>query len=230
MPTNLLWKRSSVPLFALPLAILLGAAFIKLIVLKLVARARPGRWLLTPCPPWWAWFLGNPFRCWYARPVLERCGIRPGERVLELGSGPGVFTVPAGLRVGPRGRLMAMDLQPAMTRIAARRVRGARLANVDVCVGDAESLPLADASIDRAILVTSLAEIADRQRALREVWRVLRPGGTLSITEEFMDPHYLFCRETTRCAEACGFCDRQLHGGLWLYTLNYLKPLDAVVA
>jgi ubiquinone/menaquinone biosynthesis C-methylase UbiE len=59
--------------------------------------------------------------------------------------------------------------------------------------------------VDRALVVTVLPEISDQNRALAELWRVLKPGGLLSITEEFIDPDYPFPFETIRRVEAAGF-------------------------
>jgi ubiquinone/menaquinone biosynthesis C-methylase UbiE len=84
------------------------------------------------------------------------------------------------------------------------RVRQAGLTNIETYVASAYALPLEDASINRAFLITVLPEIPDPVRALVEVRRVLRPGGVLSVTEEFHDPHYHCETETVRLAEAAG--------------------------
>jgi len=156
-------------------------------------------------------------------PVLDRVGIRPGEHVLELGPGPGIFTVEAARRVGPEGRLVAVDIQPEMIAQVQKRVREAGLANVETQVSDAYHLPLDDESVDRAFLVTVLPEIPDRQRALAELRRVLKPDGVLSITEEFLDPDYPLARTTIRWAKEAGFELAERHGNWWVYTLNFRK-------
>jgi ubiquinone/menaquinone biosynthesis C-methylase UbiE len=155
------------------------------------------------------------------RSVLDRVGICPDERVLELGPGPGAFTVDAARRAGLEGRLVAVDIQPAMIARVEQRVREAGLDNVETRVASAYHLPLEDASVDRAFLITVLPEILDRVRALAELRRVLKPGGVLSITEEFLDPDYLFAFETVRLVEAAGFRLKQRMGNFWLYTLNF---------
>jgi ubiquinone/menaquinone biosynthesis C-methylase UbiE len=157
------------------------------------------------------------------RPVLDRTGIRPGERVLELGPGPGAFTVDAALRAGPEGRLIVVDIQPKMIAQVERRVRQAGLTNVETHVGSAHHLPLQNGCVDRAFLVTVLPEIPDRRLALAELHRVLRPGGALSVTEEFSDPDYLFLSETIRLVEAAGFRLAERYGTPWVYTANFRK-------
>jgi SAM-dependent methyltransferase len=203
------------------LAIVGGLAFFWVVVLKLVARLPFARG--TPCPASLSWLVRNPIRRRYMRPVLDRAGIQPGERVLELGPGPGAFTVEAAQRVGPQGRLIAVDIQPEMIAQARERVQEAGLTNVETHVADAYSLPLDDASMDRAFLVTVLPEIPNRGRALAELHRVIRPGGWLSISEEFLDPDYLFACETIRLVEAAGFSLEQHLGNFWIYTLNFRK-------
>jgi ubiquinone/menaquinone biosynthesis C-methylase UbiE len=152
---------------------------------------------------------------------LERVGIGPGERVLELGPGPGAFTGQAAGRVGPDGQLLALDIQPKMMAQVTRRVREAGLGNVMACVADAHHLPLSDASLDRAFLVTVLPEIPDPDLALAELRRVLGPGGVLSITEEFLDPDFLFAFETIRHAKGAGFRVDRRFGNMWRYTINF---------
>jgi SAM-dependent methyltransferase len=203
------------------LGITSGLLFFWLFPLKLLSRlaARFGK--SAPCPASLAWLVDNPIRRYYMRAVLDRVGIRPGERVLELGPGPGTLTVEAARRVGPAGQLIAVDIQPRMIAQMQERVRGAGLINVEPCVADACQLPLDDASVDRAFLIAVLPEIPDQAGALAELHRILKPHGSLSITEEFLDPDYVFAFETIRRAEAAGFKLDQRSGSFLLYTLNF---------
>ena len=206
------------------LSIFGGLAFTWLVGAKLLSRlaARMGRSM--PCPSALAWMLDNPFRRRFKRETLDRVGIRPGERVLELGPGPGAFTVDAARRVGPEGRLIAVDIQPKMIALVEARVREAGLDNVAMHVRSAYDLPLENDSVDRAFLITVLPEIPDQMRALAELRRVLKPGGVLSVTEQFTDPDYRFPFETLRTVEAAGFHREQWHGSLWAYTINFWVP------
>jgi ubiquinone/menaquinone biosynthesis C-methylase UbiE len=203
------------------LAVIGGLLFFWLFPLKLVSRLANRFGKSAPCPASLAWLVDNPIRRRYLRPVLDRVGIRPGERVLELGPGPGIFTVEAARRVGPEGELVAVDIQPEMIAQAEKRVREAGLTNVQAHIADACHLPLDDASVDRVFLVTVLPEIPDQVSALAELRRVLKPGGVLSITEEFLDPDYPFAFETIRRVEAAGFKLDQRFGSFLLYTLNF---------
>ncbi len=200
-----------------------GLVLFWLLPLKLLSRlaARLGK--SAPCPYALAWLVDNPFRRRYMRSILDRVDIHPGERVLELGPGPGAFTVDAARRAGPEGRVIAVDIQPQMITQVEQRVREAGLTNVETGVASAHDLPLEDGSVDRAFLVTVLPEIPDQARALAELRRVLEPGGVLSITEEFTDPDYPFPSETIRRAEAAGFNLAQRFGNWWRYTLNFRR-------
>ena len=205
------------------LGIIAGVLFFWLFPLKLISRLASRFGASAPCPAALSWLVYNPLRRWYMRPVLNRVGIRPGERVLELGPGPGAFTVEAARRAGPEGRLIAVDIQPAMIVQLERQIREAGLTNVETHVAGAYDLPLESESVERAFLVTVLPEIPDQDRALAELWRVIKPGGQLSITEEFIDPDYPFPFETIRRVEAAGFKPVQRLGNLWVYTINFRR-------
>lgn len=200
------------------------------LLLKLTKR--DGR--AAPCPASLSWFVDLPIRRRYMRPVLDRVGLKAGETVLELGPGPGAFTVDAARRLGPNGKLIAVDIQPRMISQVEERVRKEGLTNVETHVAGAYDLPIEDNSVDRAFLVTVLPEIPDPVRGLREVYRVLKPGSIFSTTEEFSDPDYPRRQTTIQWAEAAGFELTETFGTLWLYTLNFRKressPEQAVTA
>jgi ubiquinone/menaquinone biosynthesis C-methylase UbiE len=197
-----------------------GAAFFWLVVVRILAKVKGGR----PCPYAVSWLVKNPLRSYYMSRVLDRVGIRSGERVLELGPGPGAFTVEAARRTQPGGGLVAVDIQPEMISAVKREVEKAALDNVETHVASADQLPLNDNSVDRAFLITVLPEISDKERALAEIYRVIKPGGVLSITEEFLDPDYPLPRTTIRWVENAGFIFAGRHGNWWVYTLNFRKP------
>ena len=206
------------------LGIIGGVVFFLLFPLKLISRLANRLGHSMPCPASFSWIVNNPIRRRYMRPILDRVGICPGERVLELGPGPGTFTLDAAQRVGPGGRIVAVDIQPEMIAQLEARVQEAGLTNVETHAASAYDLPLDDDSVDRAFLVTVLPEIPDRARALAELRRVLKPGSVLSITEEFIDPDHLFAFETVRYVEAAGFRLERRFGNLLLNTLNFTVP------
>ena len=199
-----------------------GLIFFWFVVLKLAAKWMGGR--AAPCPSSLAWLVNHPIRRWYMRPILDRVGIQPGDTVLEVGPGPGTFTLDAAQRAGPEGTVFAVDIQPEMIARLEQRLQKAGTSNIETRVASAYELPIEDATIDRAFLVTVLPEIPDPVRALREIRRTLKPGGRISITEEFPDPDYPRQSTTNRWVQAAGFELEERHGNWWLYTLNFRNP------
>ncbi len=111
------------------------------------------------------------------RRALARAALRarPGERVIDVGCGPGFFLSELLAEVGPEGTLTGVDNSPDMLAFARRRTEGAE--NVALHEGDALSLPVPDGAFDAAICVQVLEYVDDAAGALRELHRVLQPGG-----------------------------------------------------
>jgi SAM-dependent methyltransferase len=194
-----------------------------LILLKLIYRLFARGGVRLPFPAMLPCLVDNPIRRWYARPVLDRVGIHPGETVLEVGPGPGIFMVEAAQRVGPDGRLIVVEERTDMVARLEQRLQEEGLTNVETHVANAYKLPVPDESVDRAFLVAILPEIPYQYGALDELRRVLKPGGLLSITEEFTDPDYAFPFEVVQLVEDVGFTRERYYGNFWNYTLNFGK-------
>ena len=209
--------------FAVALAVIVGCALIWLFPVKLVYRLKRRMGEPVACPPLFAWTLDLRVRRWQYRFVLDRLGLRSGMIVLEVGTGVGTFTIPAARRVGPTGKIIAVDIQSEMIAKLERNVRRASIANVATKVASAYEIPLEDSCVDCVFFVAVIGEIAEPQRALREAYRVLKPDGMLSVTEDFVDPDYNWPGETTRLIERAGFEITDRFGSFWLYTLNGRK-------
>jgi ubiquinone/menaquinone biosynthesis C-methylase UbiE len=110
--------------------------------------------------------------------LLRDAAVAPGQSVLDIGSGVGEPALSAARIVGPAGRVVGIDLSPAM--VVAARSATSGLANVEFRAADVESLDLPEASFDGALSRWSLMFAADRVRALRVVARLLVPGGVLA--------------------------------------------------
>jgi SAM-dependent methyltransferase len=104
-----------------------------------------------------------------------------GERVLDIACGTGIVSFPAARAVGPRGSVVGVDLSARMIDGAERRARDLRLSNCRFLRMDAETLALPDASFDVALCAFGLMYMPDPERALREMRRVLRPGGRIAL-------------------------------------------------
>jgi arsenite methyltransferase len=203
-----------------------GVLLYFLVGLKVQSRLAAALDRPRACPAAFSWVLEHPRRINQEVPqVLDRIGVYHGECVLEVGCGPGIYTVQAAPRLKPDGQLIAVDLQREMVERASERVRGAGIDNVEFYVADAHQLPLEDASVDRAFLVGVLPEIPDPQGALGELHRVLRPQGILSISEGFFDPDYRFAFETIRQVQQAGFEWVERFGNFWQYTINFRKAV-----
>ena len=189
--------------------------------LKLIMKLMKGRG--EPCPSSWSWIVDNPARRWDVRHALTRAGLCAGEMVLEVGPGPGASTVDAARRVGPEGRLIAVDIQPEMIAQVDALGREAEVTNVETHVASAYDLPVEDCTVDRAFLITVLPEIPDPVRALCELYRALKPGGVVSMTEAFLDPDYPRRKTRIAWAEAAGFELVERYGNWWNYTLNFRR-------
>jgi len=118
--------------------------------------------------------VGNPFRMG---------ALGEGETVVDVGCGSGVDTLIAGTMVGPQGWVVGVDMTPAMVERAQQCVLSARASNVRIEWGHAESLPLPDASVDTVISNGVVSLTPDKGDTFREIWRVLRPGGTLRMSD-----------------------------------------------
>jgi ubiquinone/menaquinone biosynthesis C-methylase UbiE len=158
------------------------------------------------------------------RIVLDRLSLRPGQKVLEIGPGPGRLLVPAAARVLPGGEVAGIDIQPAMIERLKRRADKAGVTNLEAILGDATQPHVPEAGFDVVFLCAALGEIPDRAAALAQCYRALKPQGVLSITEMFGDPHYQPRSLVRRLAEAAGFQLRFLRGGWWLFTADFVKP------
>ncbi len=158
------------------------------------------------------------------RATLDRFHIAEGDTVLELGPGPGYFSIEASRMAGPGGRVLCLDLQPGMAAILRKRLRAEGASAAQPVVGDAMRLPIASGSVDKAFLVAMFGEIPDRPAALAELRRVLRPGGILGFSEALTDPDYAFMSELEDLCRAYGFERLETRGQLLGYTMTFRAP------
>jgi ubiquinone/menaquinone biosynthesis C-methylase UbiE len=164
------------------------------------------------------WWRRNPSACPYNQrfwveaphPLITRPRLRealapaPGQHLLEVGPGTGYYALEVAGWVAPEGRLDVFDLQQEMLDHTLGRAGERGIENVVPTQGDARELPYEDATFDAAYLVTVLGEIPDQEAALRELGRVVKPGGRIVVGELFGDPHWVSPSRLRARAERAG--------------------------
>jgi SAM-dependent methyltransferase len=211
-----------------PKRIVLGtvAIFVLIqVVLRILRRAAPG-----PMPSRLAPLLTAPLRLrLFGNPerVLDRARVAPSMRILEVGPGPGVYTVPLARRVassGEDGSVTCLEVQPEMIEMLRERLRAAGIGNVEVVRGDGQRMPLPDESFDMVFLVDVVGEIPDKPAFFRECARVLKPGGALAVTEQISDPDFRAPNTVRTLAVEAGLREEGRVGlPWWTYTARYRK-------
>jgi ubiquinone/menaquinone biosynthesis C-methylase UbiE len=174
------------------------------------------------CPHQLAFLLEFGLRRFILSPdrLAERLELEEAARVLELGPGPGYFSSAVARRI-PGGYLMLVDLQREMLQKARAKLARAGLGNVGFVQANAAALPVRSGAWDCVFLVAVLGEVSDPRSCLREIHRVLRPGGLLSLTEQPGDPDFIALPDARELVEGVGFRLEKVYGGGKNYTASF---------
>lgn len=193
-----------------------------IVIIAIAAALAWGRRHPSPFPVAMTGMLEHPLRRRVMDPeaVVRGMALGPGMRVLEIGPGGGMFTAVLA-RQANGAAIVCLDVQPGMVEKVRTRL-GERAAGF--ACGDAAALPLAEQSIDRILLVSVLGEVPDRAAALRECFRVLRPGGIAVIAEALPDPDFIPPRRLAREAREAGFAASTRTGPWASYTQAFVRP------
>jgi len=201
----------------------LGVFLVWQVVIRLFRKKFP-----SPAPAFIGRFLDSDIRRKLQSPnkLIERSGIKQGMRVLEVGCGSGAFVTFVARAVGKTGKMFALDIQPAMlNQLKAKLTRPENrdIKNIKLILGSAYELPFEDSFLDLVYMVTVLQEIPDKEKALKEARRVLKPGGVLAVTELLPDPDYSLKSTTIKIGEEASFILDKALGNFWNYTVRFVK-------
>lgn len=214
------------------LLILQILACIALVILAWLVLVHPiakllRRFTRLPDPTFVIRLINNPIRRKFQPPgkVVDHVDIHDGMKVLELGPGTGFYTFEAAQRVGLSEYVYAVDIKPSVIGILKERTERKGVRNVITRVASADEIPLPSDSVDRVFMVHVLPEIPDKPKTLREIRRVLKREGSLTLAEGLVDPDYRRRKtEIAWCREA-GFELVGNHGNFFFYTLTF-RPTD----
>jgi len=183
------------------------------------------------------WWRKNPSACPYSQrfwveaphPLITRERLREilepkaGERILEVGPGTGYYTLDVAEWVKPDGQVDILDIQQEMLDHTMVRAGGRGLSNINPTRADATAMPCDDGTYDAAFLVTVLGEVPDQDAALRELARVLKPGGRLIVGELLGDPHYVRLAPLRLRVSGAGFSYERRVGSALGYFARFAK-------
>jgi ubiquinone/menaquinone biosynthesis C-methylase UbiE len=144
--------------------------------------------------------------------------------VLDAGCGLGRLTIPLARGAGPQGEVTALDLQEGMLQEVKKRARHADLDNIRYLRAGIGGGRLERDVFDRAVLITVIGEIPDREAALREMFSALKPGGILLVEETIRDPHFQARGKVTQLATGAGFTEKEFSGNRFSYSMTWQKP------
>jgi SAM-dependent methyltransferase len=197
------------------------------VVAVIVLGALTRYWSVTepgPMPYLLRWTLAFPRGNLSPKHLKTLLEPRRGERMLEIGPGTGIYSIPIAQALGSHGALDVLVVQQEMLDEVTARARTAHVANLTATRGDARSLPYPDAAFDAAYLVGVLGEIPDEAAALRELRRVLKPQGRLVVGEVAIDPDFVRLGPLRERTGAAGFALDRRQGN----ALSYLARFRAV--
>jgi len=189
------------------------------------------RFYKFPAPSFTRYFLDSRLRT-IMQPsdeIIERSGIKKGMTVMDLGCGPGIYAIDVMRTVGEKGEVYAIDVQRAMIdrlKEKLKKPENKDVHNIIPVVASAHALPVPDNSVDLVYMITVLAEIPDKEKALKELRRILKDDGILSVSEFFTDPDYPLRKTTKKWCEAADYKLKESRGNIFNYTLQFEKSSE----
>ena len=175
-------------------------------------------------PPKYAFTLLLPLRNIFLSPkkLIERLDLQEDYTVLEIGPGPGYFSVKVAKEL-KKGKLVLADIQQEMLDYSRKRVEARKIQNVEYKLCNGHTLDFKDKSFERVFMVTVMGEVTNKREYLREIRRILKNDGMLSISELAGDPDKLSTEELQDLVCSEGFKLTILFGTKRNYTMNFKK-------
>ena len=136
---------------------------------------------------------------WNPKRHVKRVPLKEGMVVVDYGCGPGRYTNLVARRVGPKGKVVAVDIQPLAVQMVGEKAARAGLADIETILVDSYNTGIDEASVDMVLLIDTFHMISDFDALLREVHRILKPDGRL-----FMDPGHMKQSEAMRIMDESG--------------------------
>jgi ubiquinone/menaquinone biosynthesis C-methylase UbiE len=118
----------------------------------------------------------------FGQQTIDRLSLQPGNRILDVCCGSGASAINSALRVGSSGYVLGVDIAESLLELGRKKSQQQGLTNIEFRCGDFENLGLVDESFDAVVCVFGIFFVPDMVQAVRELWRMVRPGGKLAIT------------------------------------------------
>jgi ubiquinone/menaquinone biosynthesis C-methylase UbiE len=175
-------------------------------------------------PSRYAFTLLIPIRNIFLSPkeLMKRLDLHEDHTVLEIGPGPGYFSAHVAKTLR-NGRLVLLDIQQEMLDYAQKRLDKKKITNVEYRLTDGDNLDLESNFFDRIFMVTVIGEVDNKDNYLRDMYRILKEDGILSISELAGDPDKLSLAEVQSLVSAHGFEVKDVFGSSFNYTVNFTK-------
>lgn len=195
--------------------------FIIFVVLRIIRRYHK-----FPIPAFMTRLIDNPIRrklIQKPETVAKRMKLEPGMIVIEIGPGKGNYTKALAKNILPDGKVYAIDIQDSIIYHLKKKIEKENIINVIPKLDDVYNLSFEDESVDRILMIACLPEIPDPIRVLKELKRILKPNGLISLSEMLPDPDYPRRRTEKRWAKEAGLEFLEGFGNFFLYQLNFIK-------
>lgn len=195
--------------------------FIIFVVLRIIRRYHK-----FPVPAFMTRLIDNPIRrklIQKPETVAKRMKLEPGMIVIEIGPGKGNYTKSLAKNILPDGKVYAIDIQDSIIYHLKKKIEKENIINVIPKLDDVYNLSFEDESVDRILMIACLPEIPDPIRVLKELKRILKPNGLISLSEMLPDPDYPRRRTEKRWAKEAGLEFLEGFGNFFIYQLNFIK-------